>query len=437
MAPTTCITGHFQNAAEKTLAMIDVLLLSGGRGTRSENPGLPKSLQQLTPSLRVIDTISSSLESLRVGRVIAVLGQFHEEQELAFRDISWPAELLIASSVDQGTSHAVATGLELATSEWVAVVAADSALCFDFTALVEFAEKKQSDVVFAARFSNHPNDSDSLVLDSDSRVIDFRPKGQKVNGLVLSASGLVLVRRSAMKDLPLSGDFQANLFELLRSEDLKAHAWISRFYCRDTGTPHRLEKARAAFANGDAQFRGRRDIGAIFIDRDGTLIPDIGDSRKMVTSDDFAPEIREAFLEANDRGVPIFIVTNQPGVAKGRITTDDVERTLGDIQGELAAIGAVFDDYRYCVHHPESGWPGEVVELKVPCSCRKPEGGMGVDLAKHHLVNTAKSWVIGDTDADQGFSEKISANFRRVSREEPASVAGAIREAIGVIRYES
>lgn len=417
--------------------MIDVLLLSGGRGTRSENPSLPKSLQQLAPSLRVIDTIAESLESIDVGRVIAVLGQFHNEQELAFRDISWSAELVIASSVDQGTSHAVATGLELATSDWVAVVAADSALCFDFKALVQFAKARQSDVVFAARFSNHPNDSDSLILGADYRVVDFLPKGQNQDGLALSASGVVLVRRFALKDLPRSGDFQANIFELVKSQRLTASAWISRFYCRDTGTPDRLERARAAFASGDAQFRGRRDIGAIFIDRDGTLIPDIGDSRTKVSSSDLHPEILASFLEANNRGVPIFVVTNQPGVAKGRITAHDVDRTVGDIQNELATVGAVFDDYRYCVHHPESGWPGEITHLKISCNCRKPNAGMGVDLAKHHFVNTAKSWVIGDTDADRGFAENIRARFTLVSRNDPSSVARAIREAIGVIRHES
>lgn len=417
--------------------MIDVLLLSGGRGTRSENPTLPKSLQQLTPNLRVIDTIANSIGSVDVRRVIAVLGQFHEEQEAAFAQISWPAELVITSSVDLGTSHAVATGLTFATSDWVAVVAADSALSFDFPGLVAFAEGTQSDVVFAARFSNHPNDSDSLVIAADSRVIDFRPKGQRVEGLAVSASGVVLVRRAAMNELPLVGDFQVNLFELLRRRDLKASAWISRFYCRDTGTPDRIEKARAAFTSGNAQFRGRRDIGAIFIDRDGTLIPDIGDARKSVESGDLDEEILEAFREANDRGVPIFIVTNQPGVAKGRIATSDVEQTMGDIQSELSAIGAVFDDYRYCVHHPEKGWPGEVAELKIVCECRKPSGAMGLDLAKHHFVNTAKSWVIGDTDADAGFAQAIAAGFMLVSRSEPSSVARAIRKAIGEIRHAS
>jgi mannose-1-phosphate guanylyltransferase/phosphomannomutase len=414
--------------------MLDVLLLSGGRGTRSENPDLPKSLQKLTPELRVVDTIASSLESVAIGKVVAVLGQFHEEQVEAFSDISWPGELVITSSIDLGTSHAVATGLPEVRAEWVAVIAADSALSFDFAALLTYAVTSGSDVVFSARFSNHPNDSDALILGADSRIVEFRPKGQEANGVVLSASGVVLVRRSALEGLPISGDFQKNLFDLVESQNLIATAWISRFYCRDTGTPERLAKARSAFTSGSAQFRGKRQIGAILIDRDGTLIPDLGDARQRVSREEFAPEISQAFLEANDNGVPIFIVTNQPGVAKAKITELDVERTISDIQLELSRSGAVFDDYRYCAHHPDKGWPSEIKQLKVVCDCRKPSGGMGLELANHHHFSLKKSWVIGDSDADQGFAEAIEASFLRVSIAEPDSVAEAIRKAIGEIR---
>ncbi len=414
--------------------MIDVILLSGGRGTRSENPDIPKSLQQLTPELRVVDTIANSLVSMDIGKVVAVLGQFHDEQVRAFSDISWPGELVITSSTDFGTSHAVSTGLQAVTSEWVLVIAADSALSFDFDALLAFAKKSGSDVVFSARYSNHPHDSDALILGDDSRILEFRSKGEVAKGVILSASGVILIRRSALEGLPTSGDFQKNLFDLVQIRNLAAKAWISRFYCRDTGTPERLAKARSAFASGSAQFRGKREIGAILIDRDGTLIPDSGDARQRVSQAEFAAEVSQAFMEANDNGVPIFVVTNQPGVAKGKITALDVEQTMSDIQLELSRSGAVFDDYRYCIHHPEKGWPGEIEQLKVVCNCRKPSGGMGLDLASHHLVNLEKSWVIGDSEADQGFAEVIGANFLSVSIAEPESVAKAIRKAIGQIR---
>jgi mannose-1-phosphate guanylyltransferase/phosphomannomutase len=414
--------------------MIDVLLLSGGKGTRSQDPSSPKSLQQLTNKYRVIDTIATSLGSISVGKVVAILGHFHKEQEEAFSEIPWNAELVITSSIDHGTSHAVSEGLQFVTAEWLAVIASDSALSFDFAALLAFAEKGESDVVFSARYSNHPHDSDALILGEDSRIEGFSPKGQAASGVVLSASGVVLVRRSALEGLPNSGDFQKNLFDLVESQNLIAKAWISRFYCRDTGTPERLAKARAAFTSGSAQFRGKRQIGAILIDRDGTLIPDLGDARQKVSREEFAPEITQAFLEANDNGVPIFIVTNQPGVAKAKITELDVEQTISDIQLELSRSGAVFDDYRYCVHHPEKGWPGEIEKLKVVCNCRKPSGGMGLELANRHHFSLKKSWVIGDSDADQGFAEAIEASFIRVSIAEPESVAQAIRKAIGEIR---
>lgn len=417
--------------------MMDVLLVSGGKGTRSKNPSIAKSLQRLTPSIRVIDTISDSLNTVEVGKIIGVLGYFYNEQLEAFSKIPWPSELVITSSIDKGTSHAVASGMQLASSDWVAIVAADSALSFDFGALLQFAESSNSDVVFSARYSNHPHDSDSLVIGSDAHILDFKPKGNAAQGVIASVSGVVLVRRKVIKDLPLEGDFQFNLFEMIKNKRIPAKAWISRFYCRDTGTPERLAQASTAFTHGHAQFRGRRDIGAIFIDRDGTLIPDIGDSRKQLNSGDLPPEIAESFLEANRCGVPIFITTNQPGVAKGKITNQDVEQTIGDIQRELSLIGAFFDDYRFCPHHPEKGWPGEIADLKISCYCRKPFGDMAFELANHHFIDLSKSFVIGDSEPDQGFATSIGSGFIRVNRGEPATVSQAIRYAIREIRHAS
>lgn len=417
--------------------MIDALLLSGGKGSRSENPGTPKSLQQLTPELRVIDTIANSLNSLdsnQLGKIIAVLGRFYEVQASAFAEIDWPAQLVIANSLDSGTSHAVIEGLKVSSADWVAVIAADSALSFDFEAMYAFAEETSSDLIFAARYSNHPDDSDSLVIGPDSLIMDFLPKGQTATGVRLSASGVVLARRGALKELPTSGDFQSNLFPLIRDRNFVARAWVSRFYCRDTGTPARLESSRLAFADGHAQLRGKRDIGGIFIDRDGTIIPDSGDARQKVLPGELDPAVAMAFLQANNQGIPIFISTNQPGVAKGKIAAIDVERTMGDIQSELSLIGAVFDDYRYCPHHPERGWPGEVKHLKIVCSCRKPSPGMGIELARHHFVDLNKSWVIGDSDADQGFAAELNAKFIRVSYDRPSSVASAIFTAVEGIR---
>lgn len=414
--------------------MIDAILLSGGKGTRSENPNVPKSLQQLTSGMRVIDSIASSLESVEVGSVVAVLGHFSEEQRKAFAEVSWPANCLFSSSSDMGTSNAVAAGLELTKEDWVIVIAADSALCFDFSALVKFAEKSSSDIVVAARFSNHPRDSDVLLLSESSRIIGFRRKNQKTEGLVVSASGVVLVRRSVLATLPKEGDFLENLMVEAHEQGHIATAWISRFYCRDTGTPDRIEQSRASFENGHAQFRGTRYIGAVFIDRDGTLVPDVGDARKRVLEGDFPDEITQAFRVANNSGVPIFIVTNQPGIAKGRITIFDVEQTFADIQSELSKKGAFFDDFRFCAHHPEKGWEGELGHLKVECECRKPRGGMAFDLASHHYIQLEKSWVIGDSDADQGLAAVIRANFERVDRTKPSLVADAILKAVGAIR---
>jgi len=62
--------------------------------------------------------------------------------------------------------------------------------------------------------------------------------------------------------------------------------------------------------------------------------------------------------------------------------------------------GAYLDDLLYCPHHPETGWPNEVVELKIECACRKPRPGMLLQAARSHNLDLSRSWMIGDRYAD-------------------------------------
>jgi histidinol phosphatase-like enzyme len=71
----------------------------------------------------------------------------------------------------------------------------------------------------------------------------------------------------------------------------------------------------------------------------------------------------------------------------------------------------VINDFRYCPHHPDSGFSGEIANLKILCHCRKPEIGLVTDLASEYNVDFSNSFVIGDTDFDFYLSENIGAKF--------------------------
>ena len=76
------------------------------------------------------------------------------------------------------------------------------------------------------------------------------------------------------------------------------------------------------------------------------------------------------------------VVTNQPVIAKGFITTIQLDLIHKKMDSVLGDQGAYIDDLFYCPHHQESGFEGEVKKLKINCSCRKPKPGMLIEAAK-------------------------------------------------------
>lgn len=199
---------------------------------------------------------------------------------------------------------------------------------------------------------------------------------------------------------------------------------------KDSGTSQRIATIREDFHSGFAQRRGLKSRPAIFLDRDGTLIPDSGTSRMSVGPADFEAETLLAISEVNKAGIPIFLVTNQPGIAKGQITFDDFYAVQTQLENVLAEANAFLDDFAFCPHYPESGFNGEVKSLKKKCECRKPKPGMIQKLATEHHIDLKRSTLIGDTQNDFGAAEAAGMTFIMASRDNEKRVAEAIMEAM-------
>ena len=134
---------------------------------------------------------------------------------------------------------------------------------------------------------------------------------------------------------------------------------------------------------------------AAFFDRDGVLNVDTG---YVWRAADFVwrPTAIETIKRLNAKGVLVFVVTNQSGVARGLYGTDDVRRLHAHMQAELAEAGAHIDDFRYCPHHPQ----GVVAAYRQECACRKPASGMVLDLIRAWNVDPAASALFGDKESD-------------------------------------
>ena len=108
----------------------------------------------------------------------------------------------------------------------------------------------------------------------------------------------------------------------------------------------------------------------------------------------------------------IILISNQPGIAKGFFELKDVNIFNSHIQHNLIEMDLLpLDDIFICVHHPESGFEGEVEKLKINCNCRKPKTGLVEAAIKNHNLDKNNFIFIGDTVRDYELSLKFDSQF--------------------------
>jgi D-glycero-D-manno-heptose 1,7-bisphosphate phosphatase len=130
---------------------------------------------------------------------------------------------------------------------------------------------------------------------------------------------------------------------------------------------------------------------AVFLDRDGTLIEEVGYLNRLDRVR-FFPWTVDAVRVLGEAGLPVFVVTNQAGVARGYFDEQLVRDTHALIDGRMREGRARVDGYYYCPHHPD----GRVEAYRVTCDCRKPKPGMILRAAREHELDLARSFVVGD-----------------------------------------
>lgn len=134
---------------------------------------------------------------------------------------------------------------------------------------------------------------------------------------------------------------------------------------------------------------------AVFLDRDGTINEEVkylGSPHQLR----IIPGAAEAIARLNRVGIPVIVVTNQSGIARGYYTEDDVQEVHNYMDKLLADHGASVNAYYYCPHHPDA----IVKKYAVDCECRKPRIGMLSAAAAQENVSLSQAYVVGDKRSD-------------------------------------
>jgi D-glycero-D-manno-heptose 1,7-bisphosphate phosphatase len=142
---------------------------------------------------------------------------------------------------------------------------------------------------------------------------------------------------------------------------------------------------------------------AVFLDRDGVINaalcnPVEGKPESPYRLEDFRllPAAAQAIRRVNSLGFLAVVVSNQPGVAKGKCDFAFLEALDHRLRWELARHGAHLDAIYYCLHHPEA----QVESLRLSCDCRKPQPGLLLRAARELGIDLSRSYMVGDLPTD-------------------------------------
>lgn len=180
----------------------------------------------------------------------------------------------------------------------------------------------------------------------------------------------------------------------------KIFAYETPEYIKDMGTPDRYYETEADIKSGKVHARNlTQKQKAVFIDRDGTINKANGFITKPEAFE-LIPGVAEAIKKINKSGYLAIVVTNQPVIARGDCTFEELALIHAKMETELGKEGAFIDGLYFCPHHTDKGFPGERPEYKCNCECRKPKPGLLLQAAADFNIDISQSYMVGDGKND-------------------------------------
>jgi len=382
------------------------LIQAGGEGTRLKaitGDALPKPMVPISGK----PILQWQIENLRdsgIKEILIVISQNGEPIQRFFGDgAAYGVNIrYIQEKEPLGTGGALALLAQHFDEDFV-LCFGDLMFNIDWQRFIGFHKQKKGLITAFAHPNAHPFDSDLLIPDQDDRILSIDSKNNVRNYYYenLTNAGLYVVDKEVLKYVkePTKIDFEKVILDHYVTLG-QAYAYRSSEYVKDCGTPDRYFAVNKDCDDGIIASKNLlKKQKCIFLDRDGT-INKFGD---FVTKADMlflAPDASSSLSLINASEYLAICVTNQPVVARGETTFEELHGIHNRMEDLLGKDGAYLNDLFFCPHHPDKGFPGEVPELKIDCDCRKPKIGMLLKAQARYNIDLASSWMIGDTKQD-------------------------------------
>lgn len=293
----------------------------------------------------------------------------------------------------------------------------DTIFDIDFDRLIEFHKSNNAEATLVSHPNGHPYDSSLLVTEilppqttggnpiDTHRVIQWMNKEDsrlwyknRVNAGIEIIS-LQLLKKAKTHITKDKVDLDRDILKPHVADGL-IFAYDTPEYIKDMGTPDRYFAVENDIKTGLVHQRNlSHKQKAVFLDRDGT-INKLDNFLTDINKLELIPDAAKAIKKINDSGYLAIIITNQPVIARGDITFEQLQEINNKLETLLGKEGAYIDALYLCPHHPDKGFEGERPEYKIQCNCRKPNPGMILQACKDFNIDVTESFMVGDSQND-------------------------------------
>lgn len=389
-----------------------LVVIAGGLGTRLQEVGIstPKALLNVSGS-SLAERIISEARMESFSEILWCLGHKSKEIEFAIGEYGseYPSNTFVHDRDRLGTLGALIQAREHLADEFCVIYGDLFISDTNLGKLFELFQAEDCAALILAKFTDHPEDSDLIRADERWNAVEFMKYPHKsVPNLPIGNAGIFFFKKDCIpSEIPTqSKDIFKDLLPQLLKDQIHIRVIFHQGSIRDVGQVNRLR---------DKSLTGRSSRGlsrktAVFFDRDGVLNVPAGHIKKReeLRLTPFATELLSAAIQEFDY---LGLITNQPVVARGEATCRDVE----EINSHLLTLSnlpqTTFSVIKYCPHHPDSGFQGEVSQLKKYCSCRKPAPGMIIEALAELHVRATSCVFIGDSLTDLQAAEAVGMKW--------------------------